>query len=175
MASIVAGLQVDLGLRLAMAAPVVDACAWELSLPLPKTRWSSFTIPRSADCPWHEPDLSLDLLPLPMDVPLNESLLEVSAGSLSQPPILELDWPVCVEARCAACQHLWNPMLRVGVLRRRGACPRCGSSHLHSVRTLSRLACGDSFAVFTPRHLGLPSDHLFTLRRAGHTATLRRS
>ena len=174
MASIVAGLQVDLGLRLAMATHLADACAWELSMPLPQTRWRSFTIPRSADCPWHEPDLSLDLLPLPIDVPLNESLAEVSVESGSQPPILELDWPVCLRARCVACHHLWNPMLRVGFLRRRGACPSCGSSQLHSVQTLSRLACGDSFAAFTPRQLGLPSDHLFTLRRPGHRAVPRR-
>ena len=174
MASIVAGLQVDLGLRLAMATHLADACAWELSMPLPQTRWRSFTIPRSADCPWHEPDLSLDLLSLPIDVPLNESLAEVSVESGSQPPVLELDWPVCLRARCVACQHLWNPLLRVAVFRRRGACPRCGSSQLLSVQTLSRLACGDSFAAFTPRQLGLPSDHLFTVRRAGDRRVPRR-
>ena len=171
MASIVAGLQVDLGLRLAMARDAVDARAWELSLPLPETAWRSFTIPRSIDCPWHEPDRSLDLAPLPMDVPLNESLpaapgAAASSESGSQPPILELDWPICLQARCSDCRHLWNPMVRVAVLRRGGICPVCGSSRLHPVQTLSRVACGDPFAAFTPSQLGLPSGHLFTLRRA---------
>jgi molybdopterin/thiamine biosynthesis adenylyltransferase len=171
MASIVAGLQVDLGLRLAMAANTVDACAWELSLPLPETGWSPFIIPRSADCPWHEFDPSLELAALSMDAPLNESLSKASGaeafgGSGSQPPVLELDWPVCLRARCAACRHLWNPMVRVAVLRRGGICPVCGSSRLHPVQTLSRVACGDPFAAFTPSQLGLPSGHLFTLRRA---------
>jgi len=170
MASIVAGLQVDLGLRLALtiAGSPVQACAWELSLPLPETTWHSFTIPRSADCPWHDPDDALlDLVPLPMDIVLNESLVQQSSGSDHLPQILELDWPLCVKARCNICRHLWSPMLRLATLRRHATCPACGSSRPHSTETLSRVAPGDPFASLTPRQLGFPSDHLFTLRRSG--------
>lgn len=172
MASIVAGLQVDLGLRLALAKTEhpIQACAWELSLPLPETNWRSFNIPRSVDCPWHGSDsdsgVSLDLVKLPMDLALTESLAQQQGDSGQQPPSLELDWPLCVNARCDSCQHLWSPMLRLASLRRCASCPVCGQSRLHPIETLSRIAHGDLFARLTPRQLGLPSDHLFTLSRA---------
>jgi molybdopterin/thiamine biosynthesis adenylyltransferase len=172
MASIVAGLQVDLGLRLALAKTEhpIQACAWELSLPLPETNWRSFNIPRSVDCPWHgsdsDSDVSLDLVKLPMDLALTESLAQLQGDSGQQPPSLELDWPLCVNARCDACQHLWSPMLRLASLRRRASCPVCGQSRLRPIETLSRISHGDLFARLTPRQLGLPSDHLFTLSRA---------
>lgn len=165
MASIVAGLQVDLGLRFVTTGLQAEAFACELSLPLPETGWKSFTIPRSSDCPWHEPDTSLDLLQLPMDMTLDKSLAELGRD---QPAILELDWPLCVKARCTTCGHLWTPitpMIRLSVLRRRTACPTCGDSRLQSVETLSHITRGDRFASLTPRQLGLPDDHLFTLRR----------
>lgn len=164
MASIIAGLQVDLGLRLTIAGTRADACAWELSLPLPETSWRSFAIPRAADCPWHEIDSTLDLVRLPMDVPLNESLMGENGISASQSSILELDWPICVKARCGACRHVWRPMLRVAILRRSAVCPACGRLRPRSVEALSRVAPGDPFARLTPRQLGLPSDHLFSVR-----------
>jgi hypothetical protein len=161
MASIVAALQVDLGLRLLLTPqPISEASAWELSLPLPETSWSSFIIPRSADCPFHDVGLDIDLVPLPMNVPLR-----ISLSVDHSPRILELDWPLCLQARCATCQHLWSPMVRVATLRRRSVCPACGGSQLHSVETLSTVAPSDPSARFTPAQLNLPADHLFTLRR----------
>jgi hypothetical protein len=170
MASIIAGLQVDLGLRLALTASelpaqAAQAHAWELSLPLPETTWHSFDIPRSADCPWHGANDALALIPLPMNVPLNESLTQHQTPG-SRPPVLQLDWPLCVEARCAACQHRWSPMLRLATLRRRATCPACGGSRLHSIETLSQVAYGDPFASLTPHQLNLPPHHLFTLAPA---------
>jgi molybdopterin/thiamine biosynthesis adenylyltransferase len=162
MASIVAALQVDLGLRLLLSpTPTAEACAWELSLPLPETSWSSFTIPRSVDCPFHDDGLDIELVRLPMNVPLQTSL----TVDHSSPRILELDWPISIQARCATCQHLWSPRVRVATLRRRSTCPACGGSQLHSVETLATIAPSDPSAQFTPAQLNLPSDHLFTLRR----------
>lgn len=164
MASIIAGLQIDLGLRLALTAAEhpPQARAWELSLPLPDTAWHSFDIPRSADCPWHGTNDALTLIPLPMNVPLNESLMQHKISG-SHPPVLQLDWPLCVKARCATCQHLWSPMLRLATLRRRATCPACGASRLDSIDSLSQVAQGDALASLTPHQLNLPPDHLFTL------------
>lgn len=168
MASIVSALQVDLGLRLALTPSELteQAHAWELSLPLPETSWHSFTIPPSADCPWHSSEDSSDLVSFPMDLPLNESLAQQGHPADNQPVSLELDWPLCVKARCNRCQHLWSPMLRLAVLRRRASCPACGESSLSAIETLARVTVGDSFAHFTPRQLGLPPDHLFTIARS---------
>ena len=163
MASIVAGMQVDLGLRLTTTDSGIGGAAWELSLPLPATDWRSFTIPRSADCPWHDADPALHLVQLPIDVPLNESLAQYENGSNRRSSILELDWPICVKARCSDCRHLWSPMLRLATLRRGGACPICGGSRLDSIETLSAVAPGDPYARLTPLELALPRDHLFTL------------
>lgn len=169
MASIIASLQVDLGLRLLLIPSelTIQAQAWELSLPLPNANWCSFTIPRSNDCPWHNYEGLLNLVELPMDLPLNESLAQQCGDSQDRPAFLELDWPLCVKARCNKCQHLWNPMLRLATLRRRVACPACGQPHPHAIETLSRMSPGDPFACFTPRQLGLPSDHLFTISHSG--------
>jgi hypothetical protein len=164
MASIVAALQVDLGLRLLLSSqPPAEARAWELSLDLPHTELISFAVPRSADCPWHDAITLLDLISLPMNVLLKESL-EIQAANTHLPPrILELDWPICMQARCATCQHLWSPKVRVAVLRRRLTCPSCGGSQLHSIKTLSTLTASDPAARFTPAQLGFSEDHLFTL------------
>jgi hypothetical protein len=98
-----------------------------------------------------------------MNVLLKDSL-EIQAANARQPPrTLELDWPICMQARCATCQHLWSPKVRVAVLRRRLTCPSCGGSQLHSIKTLSTLTASDSAARFTPAELGFPQDHLFTL------------
>ena len=166
MASIIAGVQVDLGLRLTLAtrqeATPSEARAWELSLPLPETTWRSFAIPQSWDCPWHDSDPSLTLTPLPMDIPLRESIAQHAHGD--QLPVLELDWPRCIRARCSTCQYLWSPMVRLAILRRRMHCPSCGGVRLHSIETFSNMTVSDALARHTPKELGLPEDHLFTLR-----------
>jgi hypothetical protein len=156
MASLTAALQVDLGLRLHLSPePPTEAQAWELSLPLPSTSWTTHTIPRSADCPWHHPDPTLTLAALPMDQPLRETLGQNA---------LLLDWPLSLRARCATCQHLWGPLIRVANLRRRGTCPHCGSNHLHSIETLTTLSPNHPVAHQTPASLNLPQNHLFTLK-----------
>jgi molybdopterin/thiamine biosynthesis adenylyltransferase len=154
MASIVAALQVDLGLRLyLLPEPQLEACAWELDLALPQTSWTPFTIPRSVDCPFH--DVEPQPTPLPMNRPLRETLGQHS---------LQLDWPICLHARCAVCQHLWTPLVRVATLRRRTTCPNCNSTQLHSIETLTTLAPTDAAALRTPTQLHLPENHLFTLK-----------
>lgn len=166
MASIVAALQVDLGLRFLLTSQApTEARAWELSLHLPETTWRSFTIPRSADCPWHDTDLQVELVRLPMDLPLREFLVAEDGGTVPLSRVLELDWPICMQARCATCQHLWSPMVRMATLRRRVTCPACGGSRIHSIETLADVAPSDSAARLTPDQLGLPPDHLFTVRR----------
>lgn len=166
MASVVAGLQVDLGLRMLLntTADTAEARVWEISLPLPETTWRSFTIPRSSDCPWHSHDSSLRFASLPTDTAIDESLAQLGKSAETAPPVLELDWPICVQARCSTCRHLWRPMLRLATLRRRANCPACGGSRLHSVETISTVATGDPFAHFTPAELCLSPCHLFTLR-----------
>ncbi|MGD0942263.1 MAG: ThiF family adenylyltransferase [Terracidiphilus sp.] len=173
MASIIAGMQVDLGLRFLLSekAPT-EAHAWELALSLPETAWTSFRIPRSVDCPWHDADFAADpaaeTVRLPMNLALRASLGPETEPALATPAvpwILELDWPISTKARCSACQHLWSPMVRVAALRRRVKCPACGGGRLHSIETLSNISSSDPAARLTPSQLGLPPDHLFRVRR----------
>ena len=160
MASLVAAMQVDLALRLLLAPePVREAQAWELSLRLPETAWSSFTIPQSADCPWHEFPAPPTLVALPSEVALAESLGKEGQSAR----VLELDWPVSLRARCAGCQQVFAPMLRLAALRRL-RCPVCGGARLHSVETLATVAGTDEAAQYSPAQLGLPAEHLFTLK-----------
>jgi ThiF family len=156
MASLTAALQVDLGLRLHLSSePPAEAQAWEISLPLPTTSWTTHTIPRSVDCPWHRLDPTLTLTRLPMDQPLRETLGQNA---------LLLDWPISLRARCATCQHSWSPLTRVATLRRHATCPLCGSNHLHSIETLTTLNPIHPATNQTPTQLNLPQNHLFTLK-----------
>ncbi len=111
---------------------------------------------RSDTCPWHG---FHRLQALPCDEPVH-TLLAPGA-------ILELPWPMCLDARCQACGHRFAPRQRTALVRRRLPCPAChGLRTLEPLQSLASLAASDPRATQTLRQLGLPAGHLYHQRSA---------
>ena len=156
-AACVAAAQVEIGLR---AAPPGEAEAFEVA---PAAKRERIGIPRSEACPFHRPEVHLVEAP-------GERIGEMLAGAAERgegEPVLVLDWPVAVAAECLDCGGVFRPMRRVGWLRRRGVCPACGSRRVRDVETLTRIGRDSVWTGSTFRELGLPEQHLHTVRFEG--------
>lgn len=75
------------------------------------------------------------------------------------------EWPVCLRARCLECGHEWPPLVRAVRLRREGACPQCGGRRLLELETRTGVAWNDPLAGRRPEELGLPPEHLYSIRK----------
>lgn len=159
MASIVAAMQVELGLRSSVAGDASCARAWEVSLDCYTPSMESLLIPRSTECPWHGPELRSRLHELPEHQPLRDVLL-------TNQEILA-DWPICLSARCLRCGHEWQPMQRVACVRRYGQCPQCRQANPLPVQVIASVQAEEEWARYTPLELGFAPNHRYTLRRAG--------
>lgn len=160
MAGIVASMQVEFGLRnffeAAQGTPATSR-SYEIQIH-PQLRLETFLIPASADCSFHESTGEL------MAIPDQHSTFGDLLDSISDERLI-LDWPVCVEARCIDCGKQWQPMLRLAVLRRRGCCPECGSTHVLELQTVQTIGHDSPWLRSTPAALQLPADHLYTVQR----------
>ena len=74
------------------------------------------------------------------------------------------EWPLCLKARCLGCGHEFEPRVRAARLRRTGVCPRCGGSRLLELDNRRSLAAGDPLAGRPLEDLGLPAEHLYSIR-----------
>lgn len=160
MASLVAAMQIELGLHFWRSGVTDAARAWEFSLEGQNPAMESFAIPRSSECPWHAPELRAGLHTLPEQQPLRDSL-DAAPGEILA------DWPLCLHARCLHCGHAWQPMQRVARLRRHARCPQCRQANPLPVQVIATVRAADDWARHTPAQLGFPSNHRYTLRRAG--------
>ena len=160
MASLIGSLQVDFGLRKWMARAQVSE-SLELSLE-PAPNLAQFENAISSGCPFHN---WCDELRIPALRHLAmEDLLAPVATEVGGDPYVYLEWPFCVLAKCRRCSHQWQPMIRCSALRKHGTCPRCAEQNvmeLDSVRVVER---GSKWARYTPGQLGLPENHLLTIR-----------
>ena len=111
---------------------------------------------RSDTCPWHSGPATL--VPLPWEQPLCESL-GVSTGREVQ-----FDSPVCTEALCTACGEPCAPFARVAAVRRGLLCPHCDQPTLQPLRAVHRIRTSDALAHRSPRQLGQPDRHLYSVR-----------
>ncbi len=169
MAAVIGAMQVEIGLRRLLDS-ASEAWSIELTLALP-VKAETFTLRRSEACPFHAPEACM----------ISERDAEAVRGGNSRgltiadllasapavagtEPVLLLDWPICVQARCGACRERWPPMQRVTVIRRRGACPHCGSNQVTEEETISRVSRSAPWAQLTPAELGIPEQHLHTIR-----------
>lgn len=149
MVAMVGAMQVDLGLR-----GGAEAASFEVWME-PEPRLERIGLMKSEACPFHAGE---------------EHLVEAKGDRVGDllagegEPVLVLDWPISVEAQCLECHHRWRPLRRVGWLRRRGACPACGSRQVRDVETLTRVDRGSPWASASLAELGLPEDHLHTVR-----------
>jgi hypothetical protein len=157
MASVIAGIQVEFGLRNVLEP---DARAESRGVELrihPTFRLEEMRIPVSSDCPFHEGKRAL----VPVSGP--ESTFEELMNRERADAVL-LDWPICVQARCLDCTAEWAPMLRLAVLRRKGKCPACGSANLLELQSLQAVTRDSAWVQRTPSELQLPANHLYNLQ-----------
>jgi adenylyltransferase/sulfurtransferase len=163
-AAMAGSMQVETGLRLLLesrhgAWPAAQSIEFTLDPP----GLTSFRIPMSPGCPFHE-EMSEDciLRAAASDLTVGE-LLRLAGRGCSGDPVLLLDWPLCVYAKCRACSYQWSPMKRLALFRRSAACPACLSRQIFPVRTVHRLGRDSDLAGYRLRELGMPDRHLYTI------------
>lgn len=164
-AAIAGSLQVDIGLRLLLESRGgVPPSAQSVDLAFGSApRLTSFRIPVSPGCPFHEDMPRNSVLQAASSSATVGELLGLAARRRPGEPVLVLDWPLCVSARCRVCGHLWGPMKRLALLRRSGVCPACFSDRLVLGRAIHRLGLGSEFALYQLQELGMPDRHLYTV------------
>lgn len=117
-------------------------------------RLEEIRLPLNGGCPFHGPGPARLV---PIAGPFREALAEGEEACW--------EWPVCLRARCLDCRHEWNPRQRAVRLRRQGACPACGSRRLLELETRSSVSRAEPLAELAPEDLGLPPDHLYSIRK----------
>jgi adenylyltransferase/sulfurtransferase len=162
MAAIVGALQLDFGLRgLAQLknGDRQDSCSPTLEIRLDcGAELRRFVTPMSPSCLFHAAAVH-------PSVPLEHS--RASARELLDCHNLhavDLDWPICVVARCLTCGAEWKPMKRVAWLRRRGVCPFCGGVRILENQNISFVDRNSPWVDTPLMDLGLPERHLYALR-----------
>ena len=110
-------------------------------------------------CPFHQPEpMMLEAGP---DSTVEE-LLDRAAGLAEGSPALLPDWGISAEARCLECARKWSPMRRTP-----GPCPHCGSRRVQDHEKITRVGRDSHWVRRTIAELGLPRDHLHTIRFEG--------
>jgi adenylyltransferase/sulfurtransferase len=161
MAAVIGALQVEFGLRnffeIRDGKPVKSNT---LEVRVDPDRWmAEFSSAVSVDCPFHDQEDEKLVPQPPADCTVGEFLSRTSADHLI------LDWPLCTQAKCLACEHKWEPKLRLAALRRRGQCPSCGSNNILEVETIRSVGHDSRWVDLPLAALKLPVDHLYTVRK----------
>ena len=162
MAAIVGALQLDFGLRCLTQfrnADAQDSTSPTLEIRLDRNAGlRRFVTPVSPGCPFHTA-ATHQSVPLQHPCATARELLEFHNAHA-----VDLDWPICVAARCLACGFDWKPMKRVAWLRRRGSCPFCGGRGILENQNISSVDWKSPWVDTPLRDLGLPEHHLHALR-----------
>jgi adenylyltransferase/sulfurtransferase len=160
MASVVAAIQVELGLR-ALQTEVTDGIgrSYRITLhPTPSLEPSVFE--RSPSCPLHDP---VSLVRTVRECPDGRSdswtLTDLLRETANLDGSLALDWPMTAKARCRSCGQEWEPLVRRARFRRQ-RCVACGGADLVEIEVLSCLQASSPWAGHTLAALGLPSGHV---------------
>jgi adenylyltransferase/sulfurtransferase len=152
MAGIVAGMQVEVGLRSVLEDPNGRARSLEIGI-YPSYYLTEVEIRVSASCPFHEHDA----IRVMADPARTFAEMMDAAGSDS----ILLDWPICVSARCLACGMEWSPNKRIAWLRRFGRCPGCKGGDILELEILRAVDLGSRWSRRTPAELELPPHHVY--------------
>ena len=168
MAAIIGSLQVDFGLHSLFemqSSPPATCRSIEVDIH-PAREIREFTIPVSADCPFHEPSESLHAMSQgPKGEETFEDLLDRASSDL-----VMLDWPICTGAMCVVCEKSWSPMQRLAALRRRGQCLACGSRNVVEQKVVRSIGRDSIWLRSTPSTLKLPAKHLYSVQRGSRVA-----
>ncbi len=166
MASIIASLQVDYGLRElwrgtmdagARHAEMTGGFTVNLDL-MHRNSIECVTHHRAGACPFHEPCVRR------VEARPDQTPAEI-LGELDDNHALLLDWPLCVRCRCRACGYHWRPVQRAALVRRRGRCPACGLDGVEPLETVSLIRREEHWAEMPFSALGLPDRHLHAVVR----------
>jgi hypothetical protein len=162
-AAIAGSMQAEMGLRLLLGARRGEAgVAQSVEFTLDPPQLATIKIGRASGCPFHEELPGACMFEADADLTVAE-LLGRAGRDRSGEPMLILDWPICVSARCRDCRYLWNPVVRVARFHHSGVCPRCHSRRLTACRTVHRLGKASEFADYRLRALGMPASNLYTI------------
>jgi len=150
LAAITAGLQVHFA-GLWLGRGQTEALSLEFRLDAPE-QIGLVRIPLDESCPFHTPPLALR--------PISGAF----SAALGPGQVAVWEWPLCFRARCLDCSAEFEPRERVARFRRQGACPRCGGRRLLELDNRNWIAAGDPLAGLRPEQLGLPAEHLYSIR-----------
>jgi adenylyltransferase/sulfurtransferase len=160
MASMVAAIQLELGLRQLCSETGQSRESYTVNVELyPNLSFTQFEVPLSRECPFHG-DSSLGTVRSP-ELPSTVQQLLDSA----QATTLILDWPICTSAECLDCGRHWRPMQRLAALRRRGCCPGCGGQRILEREVARTIPAHSPLSSELLSALKLPADHLFTVTK----------
>lgn len=149
-AAITAALQVHFSLEwLRRGEPEARSVEFRLDGPL---RLEEVRIPLDESCPFHTAPLPLTAVEGPF------------SAALKRGQEIAWEWPLCLRARCLDCGLEFEPRMRVARFRREGSCPRCGRRRLLELDNRNRVASGEPLAARTPEEVGLPAEHLYSIR-----------
>ncbi len=165
MAAVVGALQVEVGLRSLIAyqqGKPRKSVSVEITIDEPM-HLDKIQVPVSDACPFHDSDGALIESPGPYTQTTVTHLLESAQLSNAPRSALALDWPLCTMAKCLDCGHSWHPMLRIALIRKKGACPACQSHRIADQQSVRTLVYGGPWASFTLAQLGLPERHLHSV------------
>ena len=157
LASVVAALQVEIGLR-SLELGTTECSSTSIVLE-PAPVIDRIVHPRSHACPWHGPLLRR----------VSAAGVESPAAllaRLSEAATLVLDYPICTGAQCQKCGYNWQPMHRLQRFRRSADCPRCGST-AEPIEVLTAIDQETGWASRPFRELGLPEHHRFAILDTG--------
>ena len=165
MAAVVGAMQVELGLHWLIAlreGASRESHSVEITIDEP-FRLDKIHVPLSDACPFHETSGALIESPDPPAQTTVTHLLEAAQHSDVSRAALVLDWPLCTAAKCLDCGHTWQPMVRIALIRKKGACPDCNSQRVADQQSVRTLLYGSPWADFTLAQLGLPEHHLHSI------------
>jgi len=165
MAAVVGAMQVELGLRSLIAyqqGGPRKSVSVEITIDEPM-HLEKIQVPLSEACPFHDSDGTLIESPGPSTQTTVTRLLESARQSNAPRSTLVLDWPLCTMAKCLDCGHSWHPMMRIALVRKRGACPVCNSYRVADQQSVRSLEYGSPWASLTLAQLGLPEHHLHSV------------
>ena len=165
MAAVVGAMQVELGLRSLIAlqeGAQRESYSFEITIDEP-SRLDRIHLPVSDACPFHHASGALIECAGPSAQTTVAHLLEAAQQSNAPRSALVLDWPLCTAAKCLDCGHSWPPMLRIALIRKKGACPVCNSRRVADQQSVRILPYGSPWADFTLTQLGLPEHHLYSV------------
>jgi DNA-directed RNA polymerase subunit RPC12/RpoP len=173
MASAIAAMQVEIGLRCHFSRPE-DASmgsAWRLTLH-PGPTLESATFERSSTCPLHEPTSVMRAVrELPhlrsADCSVARLFEELGVGEA----VLRLDWPVTISASCSGCGHRWEPFVRRAAFRRI-ACPACGHRDIVELGVVTTVQRGSAGYERPLAMLGQPDAHIYEVLLNGGRDTV---